>query len=51
MQERFADFLGRHGESEAAQAIVAAEQQEIALYEQHQDFYSYGMYLARRTEC
>jgi SAM-dependent methyltransferase len=50
IQERFTDFLARHGESEAAQAIVAAEQQEIALYERYQDFYSYGMYLARRTD-
>lgn len=48
MQARFADFLARHGNSEAAEAVVAAEQAEIALYEQNADFVSYGFYIARR---
>ena len=35
LQERFSAFLDRHEHSEAAQAIVAAEEREIALYEEH----------------
>ena len=49
MQDRFAAFLERNDNSEAAAAIVAAEQREIALYEQHSAFVSYGYYVARRT--
>ena len=49
LQARFADFLSRHGDSEAAAAIVAAEQHEIALYERHSEFVSYGYYVARKT--
>jgi SAM-dependent methyltransferase len=50
MQARFAAFLSRHGNSEAAAAIVAAEEREIALYERHSAFVSYGYYLARRVD-
>jgi SAM-dependent methyltransferase len=49
MQDRFAAFLERNDNSEAAAAIVAAEEYEIALYERHSAFVSYGYYLARRT--
>ena len=49
MQDRFAAFLERNDNSEAAAAIVAAEHREIALYEQHSAFVSYGYYVARRT--
>lgn len=49
MQQRFAGFLAAHGNSERAQAIVAAETQEIALYEQYSAFVSYGYYIARKT--
>ncbi len=48
MQARFAAFLEKHGNSPAAQVIVAAEKQEMALYEQYKDFYSYGVYAARK---
>lgn len=50
MQARFAGFLERHGNSPAARAIVEAEQQEIALFERHAAHYSYGFYVAKRTE-
>ena len=50
MQARFAEFLARNGNSGAARAIVAAEENEIALYERYADFISYGYYIARRTE-
>ncbi len=49
LQARFASFLSRHGDSEAATALVAAEQDEIALYERNAAFVSYGFYVARRT--
>ncbi len=49
MQRRFADFLSRHSSSEAARAIVEAEEKEIALYERYAAFVSYGYYVARRT--
>lgn len=49
MQRRFDDFLSRHGNSEAARAVVEAEGKEIALYERYSAFVSYGYYVARRT--
>ncbi len=48
-QARFAAFLARHGNSEAAAATVAAEEHEIALYERNWAFVGYGHYVARRT--
>ncbi len=48
LQRRFDAFLARQGDSEAAQAIVAAEQEEIRLYERFRAFVSYGFYVARR---
>lgn len=50
MQQRFPAFLARHASSAAAQAVVAAEELEIALYARHQAFVSYGYYVARRTD-
>ncbi len=49
LQARFPAFLSRHEDSEAAAALVAAEQEEIALYERYAAFVSYGFYVARRT--
>lgn len=49
MQDRFSAFLERNDNAEAAAAIVAAEEHEIALYERHSTFVSYGYYVARRT--
>jgi len=48
LQARFDGFLKRHGNSEEARAIVAAEEREIELYERHSDQLSYGMYIARK---
>ncbi|MEO1060351.1 MAG: class I SAM-dependent methyltransferase [Actinomycetota bacterium] len=48
LQARVATFLDRHGHAEAAEALVAAEQHEIDLYERHSAFVSYGFYVARR---
>jgi SAM-dependent methyltransferase len=49
LQARFDDFLRRHGHSEAARAIVSAEEREIRLYEAHNAHFGYGMYVARRV--
>jgi ubiquinone/menaquinone biosynthesis C-methylase UbiE len=49
MQDRFDAFLKRHGQSEQARAIVEAEQHEIALYEKYGEYYSYGVYVAKKV--
>ena len=49
LQGRFPAFLAGHFHSEEAQAIVMAENNEIALYEKYKSFYSYGVYIARKT--
>jgi SAM-dependent methyltransferase len=49
MQGRFAAFLGRHDESDAAAAVVAAERREIVLYARYRAFFGYGFYVARKT--
>ncbi len=46
LQARFPAFLRQHGD--AARALVAAEQAEIALYTEHQAHISYGFYIATR---
>lgn len=48
MQRRFPAFLAEHGTSEAARAIVASEEQEIALYERYKAHVGYGYYIARK---
>ncbi|WP_397596764.1 class I SAM-dependent methyltransferase [Silanimonas sp.] len=50
MQRRFPAFLERHGSSEAAKAVVAAEVLEIDLYECFRRFVSYGFYIARKID-
>lgn len=50
MQEGFADFMKRNGNSERARAVVEAEKTEIALYEMYQAYYSYGVYIARKQD-
>lgn len=49
LQARFADFLRRHGD-DAARALVAEHEAEIALYERYRDFFGYGFYIARRLD-
>lgn len=48
MQRTFGDFLKRNGNSKEAHAIVSAEEHEITLYEKHKQYYSYGVYIARK---
>jgi len=51
LQQRFATFLRTHGSTEAAKAIVAEEELEIALYERYRAFVSYGYYIAQKTDA
>jgi len=48
MQDRFDAFLERHGQSVQAKSIVDAEKLEIALYEKYLDYFSYGVYIAKK---
>lgn len=48
LQSGFSDFLERHAHGKAAQAVVDAMAEEILIYEQFGDAYSYGMYVARK---
>ena len=50
IQTRFEDFLNRNGNTEEACAIVATEQREIDLYEKYKDYFSYGVYVARKLK-
>ena len=49
LQSRFPEFLARYSHSDAAEAIVQAENKEIALYEKYRSYYGYGVYIARKT--
>lgn len=48
LQKSFDDFLKRNNHSKDAREIIASEQAEIALYEKYHDYYSYGVYIARK---
>ena len=48
MQRSFDGFLIRNGQSAQAKEIVECEQSEIALYEEYCDYYSYGVYIAKK---
>jgi len=48
MQNSFDDFIQRNRNSEKARAIVEAENKEIELYKKYKEYYSYGVYIARK---
>ncbi|MBN2026157.1 MAG: methyltransferase domain-containing protein [Actinobacteria bacterium] len=48
MQSGFDAFLERNDRSTQAKEIVACEKAEIALYEKYHDYYSYGVYIAKK---
>lgn len=48
LQNSFDEFLQRHGHSDQAREIVESEKDEIALYEKYRDYYSYGVYIAKK---
>jgi len=49
IQQRFSTLLDKYNHSDAVKSLVAAEEAEIALYEQHRAFVSYGYYVARKV--
>lgn len=48
LRERFPAFLAEQLHSDKAREIVVMEESEMALYEKFHQFYSYGMYIARK---
>lgn len=46
--DKFDAFLDKHQKAESAKALVDLEREEIAIYQQYKDYYSYGFYLARK---
>ncbi|MDZ7759461.1 MAG: class I SAM-dependent methyltransferase [Desulfovermiculus sp.] len=49
MRKSFNTFLNRHGDSEEALRIVETERHEIELYEKYKAYFSYGVYIARKS--
>lgn len=48
LENTFDGFIAKH-DSDDARAIVEAEKAEIALYKKHQNYYSYGFYIAEKA--
>ncbi|MDA7951108.1 MAG: class I SAM-dependent methyltransferase [Pirellulaceae bacterium] len=48
LQNGFGAFLKRNGNSEQARKTIECERIEIALYEKYRDYYSYGVYIAKK---
>jgi ubiquinone/menaquinone biosynthesis C-methylase UbiE len=48
MQNGFAAFIERNGGTAQAKEVVECEQHEIALYEKYRNYYSYGVYIAKK---
>lgn len=48
IRQRFDSLLTAYEHGDAAKAIIAAEETEIALYERYKAFVSYGYYVARK---
>ena len=48
MQSRFSNFLNAYKHCKEAEHIVELEKKEIALYATYGDYYSYGVYIARK---
>lgn len=49
LQNRHNSFLQAQGNSVAAQALIAADKQEIDLYERYKAYYGYGFYIAEKA--
>lgn len=50
MRKSFDAFLSRNVDSDEARAIVEAESHEIELYEKYKVYFSYGVYIARKSD-
>ena len=49
LENRFDHFVAKHN-SDDARTIVKAERAEIALYKKYRDYYSYGFYIAQKSD-
>ena len=50
LESQFGNFLKRHENSDLAKKIVRDYRSEIELYMTYKEYYSYGFYLAKKTE-
>lgn len=50
MEERFADFAARHGKNEMVMRMISQEREEIRLYREYKEYFSYGFYIARKID-
>jgi len=50
MRKSFDAFLSRNVDRDEARAIVEAESNEIELYKKYKAYFSYGMYIARKSD-
>lgn len=50
-QVQFDEFLNRHAHSEAAIKTVEFQKKESALYQQYNEYYGYGYYIAKHAEA
>ena len=48
LQESFTAFLARHPDDSQALELIEAEREEFAVYDKYKNYYSYGMYIARK---
>lgn len=48
LQRRFDEFLGRHSNSDVAQALVETEIQEIKVFKKFKQYFGYGFYIASK---
>ena len=48
LEHSYDDFLARHSGSETAHNLIQAEKEEVTLYRKYKDYYSYGVYVARK---
>jgi len=50
IQNSLEDFLKRNDHSEEAKVIAEAEKVEIKLFEKYKDYFSYGVYVAKKIK-
>jgi len=50
LESKFENFLERHQHSVQAKNVIRDYQSEIDLYMKYKEYYSYGFYIARKTE-
>lgn len=49
MQKRFSDLLSRYKNNQSIQRLIAAEENEIDLYERYKKYFGFGVYIAKKA--